>query len=206
MALAKILWQYTCSAMNLASRGCKRTGTVQVQHQLDMQERRDSNDHFLPHWPCYDSLENLRSVTLPVHSIVLSFCCPCTCISVVLQVEWCHLHDYTCSKNVKLAYFLSPAASTCLTLKEIENELSEVTGADWYPLGVQLGLRPPTLREIQMNYPLDTERCRREMLDLWLRSAPEASWKSLAQAVQALGRYECLTQKLRRKVPSRLKG
>ena len=64
--------------------------------------------------------------------------------------------------------------------------LSEVVATDWYPLGVQLGLRPPTMSKIQ-NYPVDTEQCRREMLDLWLRSTPEASWKSLAQAVQALG-------------------
>ena len=113
---------------------------------------------------------------------------------------------FSCSKNAKLAYFLSPAASTCLTLKEIENELSEVTGADWYPLGVQLGLRPPTLREILNTYPLDSEWCRREMLDLWLRSTPEASWKSLAQAVQALGRYTSLALKLRRKVPPAPKG
>ena len=107
---------------------------------------------------------------------------------------------------MKLSYFLSPAASTCLTLREIENELSEVTDADWYPLGVQLGLRPPTLREIQKNYPLDTEQCKREMLDIWLHSTPKVSWKSLAQAVQALGRYESLAQKLRRKVPPAPKG
>ena len=104
------------------------------------------------------------------------------------------------------SYFLSPAASTCLTLREIENELSEVTGEDWYPLGVQLGLRPATLKEIQRNYPLDTERCRREVLDLWLRSAPKVSWKTLAQAVQGLGRYTSLAQKLRRKIPPAPKG
>ena len=137
---------------------------------------------------------------------ILSFCCSCTCSSVVLQVEWCHLHHYTCSKNVQLSYILSPAASTCLTLMEIENELSEVTATDWYPLGVQLGLRPPTLREILNTYPLDTERCKQEVLHVWLCSTPEASWKSLAQAVQALGRYESLVQKLRRKVPPGPKG
>ena len=93
-----------------------------------------------------------------------------------------------------------------MTLRDIENELSEVTGEDWYPLGVQLGLRPATMREIQRNYPLDTERCRREVLDIWLRSAPDVSWKILAQAVQALDRYESLAQKLRRKTPSPPKG
>ena len=44
------------------------------------------------------------------------------------------------------------------------------------------------------------------MLDLWLCGAPDPSWKSLAQAVEALGRYESLAQKLRRKVTSVPKG
>ena len=134
---------------------------------------------------------------------VLSFCCSCTCSLIAVCSAICTTLQ---SLVVKLAYILSPAASTCLTLKEIENELSEVTGADWYPLGVQLGLRPPTLREILKNYPLDTERCKQEVLHVWLHSTPEASWKSLAQAVQALGRYESLAQKLRRKVPPAPKG
>ena len=77
---------------------------------------------------------------------------------------------------------------------------------DWYPLGVQLGLRPPTLMEILRNYLLDTERCKQEVLHVWLRSTSEASWMSLAQAVQALGRYESLVQKLKRKVPPTPKG
>ena len=93
-----------------------------------------------------------------------------------------------------------------MTLREIENELREVTGEDWYPLGVQLGLRPATLREIQRNYSLDTERCRREMLDMWLHNAPQVSWKILAQGVQALNKYESLAQKLRRKIPPAPKG
>ena len=92
--------------------------------------------------------------------------------------------------------------STCLTLREIENELSEVTGEDWYPLGVQLGLRPATLREILTNYPFNTERCKSEVLHLWFHSAPKVSWKTLALAMQALDGYESLVQKLRRRIPS----
>ena len=69
-----------------------------------------------------------------------------------------------------------------------------------------MGLRPATLREIQRNYPLDTERCRNEALDIWLCSAPEISWETLAQAVQRLGRYDSLAQKLKRKIPPAIKG
>ena len=111
----------------------------------------------------------------------------------------------TCSTNVQLLYFLSPAASTHMTLMEIENELREITVEDWFPLGIQLGLRPATLRGIQKKYHRHTERCK-EMLDLWLHNAPEVSWKSLAQAVEALGRYTSLAQKLRRRISPVPKG
>ena len=54
--------------------------------------------------------------------------------------------------------------------------------------------------EIQKNYPFDTERFKHEVLELWLRNTLEVSWKSLVQAVKALGRYMSLTQKLERKI------
>ena len=107
---------------------------------------------------------------------------------------------------INLALYFSSAASSCLTLREIENELTEVTAADWFPLGVQLGVRPATLREIEKNYPQDTQRCKTEVLDLWLRNAPEVSWKNLAQAVEAMGEYTAVAKRLRRKMPPKPQG
>ena len=107
---------------------------------------------------------------------------------------------------ISLTIYFPSAASTCLTLREIENELTEVTAADWFPLGVQLGVRPATLRQIEKNYPQDTQRCKTEVLDLWLRNAPEVSWKNLAQAVEAMGEYTSAAQRLKRKMPLVPKG
>ena len=139
--------------------------------------------------------EYLTSVTRPEFIAV----CIAFVVSVNIMVPFALHLFYKCATP-------SPAASTCLTLREIENELSEVTGEDWYPLGVQLGLRPATLREIQKNYPRDTERCKSEVLHLWLCTTPQVSWKTLAQAVQGLGGYTSLAQKLRRKIPPAPKG
>ena len=90
--------------------------------------------------------------------------------------------------------------STHLTLKEIENELKEVTAADWYPLGVQLGLRPAELREIEQNNFRDVKRCKCEVVDWWLRNAPVISWEILAEAVEGIGGHSTVAQKLRKKL------
>ena len=99
-------------------------------------------------------------------------------------------------------YFSSTATSTCLTLREVGNELREVT--EWYQLGLQLGVTPFKLREIERDYPQDTQRRKSEIHDWWLRNAPEASWEKLAQALEAMGGHTTLACRLRNKVP--LKG
>ena len=86
------------------------------------------------------------------------------------------------------------AVSTCLTLKEIENELCEVK--DWQSLGVQLGLKPSKLKEV---HPTSVKYCRIMVIAWWLQNAPEVSWEKLAQAVEAMGGHKTVATKLRRK-------
>ena len=94
-----------------------------------------------------------------------------------------------------------PAASTPLTVKEIQNELSEMAAANWYQLGMQLEIPPAELRTIECNNPHDAQRCMTEVLNRWLRNAPECSWAKLAQAVETMGGYAVLAEKLRKKMP-----
>ena len=59
----------------------------------------------------------------------------------------------------------------------------------WFPLGIYLGLLPPTLKEIEANHRGDVGRCIIECLSLWLNEADQcgeftASWDSLADAVE----------------------
>ena len=76
--------------------------------------------------------------------------------------------------------------------------MREVT--EWYHLGLQLGVTPFKLREIERDYPQDTQRHKSEVLDWWLRNAPECSWEKLTEALEAMGGDGVLVKKLRKKV------
>ena len=69
---------------------------------------------------------------------------------------------------------------------------------DWFPLGLQLGLGLPELKQLQMDYPGDAQRCKTEVLDWWLRNSRECSWETLAEALKTM-EYEVLAENLRRK-------
>ena len=98
-------------------------------------------------------------------------------------------------------YFCSSAASTPLTVKEIQNELREMTAAIWYQLGVQLEIPLAKLTTIESDHPRDAQRCLTEVINRWLRNTPECSWTKLARAVEAMGDYTVLAEKLNENVP-----
>ena len=105
-----------------------------------------------------------------------------------------------CNTNLisRVNFFCFSAASTPLTVKKIQNELREMT-AEWYQLGVQLEIPPATLNTIERDHPRDAQRCMTEVITRWLRNATECSWAKLAQAVEAMGGYVALAEKLTQK-------
>ena len=96
--------------------------------------------------------------------------------------------------------FCFSADCTPLTLKEIQNELQELTAAKWHHLGVQLEIPSTMLSTIECNYPCDAQQCMTEVLRLRLRNAPECSWEKLTEALEAMGGYRVLVEKLRKKI------
>ena len=88
-----------------------------------------------------------------------------------------------------------PATSTHPELKEIQNELGEVT--EWHQLGLELGVPHAKLKEIENDYP-QNQRRKVEVLDWWCRNTAEVSWIKLAKAVEEMG-YILLAERLRRK-------
>jgi len=70
-------------------------------------------------------------------------------------------------------------------MKNLSSELSTVS--KWYQLGIKLGLQPSQLRQIELEVPTDIDRRKIEVLDLWLQSTPEASWRHIVTALREMG-------------------
>ena len=71
-----------------------------------------------------------------------------------------------------------------LSVVGLLEELHQV--ADWYMLGVYLGLPREELSHIESQFH-GLRRCKTEMFDLWLRSSPNASWDQIALALEKCG-------------------
>ena len=98
--------------------------------------------------------------------------------------------------DVTINYVLPLAASTCLTLKNVVNEMRGIADDEWFSLGIQLGVSPHKLHEVEMLYHGSHERSKIEVLSWWFQSTP--SWEKLADAVHMMG-YGALAQRLRKK-------
>ena len=70
-------------------------------------------------------------------------------------------------------------------MKNLSSELKLVS--DWHQLGIRLGLLPAQLRQIEKEHPGDIERRKVEVVDLWLRNTPEASWRHIVIALREMG-------------------
>ena len=57
-------------------------------------------------------------------------------------------------------------------------------------LGIKLGLHGYQLREIEQNYSRDGQRCKTEVLDLWLRNAKNSTWEAIAEVLSLM--EECV--------------
>ena len=83
-----------------------------------------------------------------------------------------------------------------LELRDIVLTLKDVSGTQWYDLGLQLELPPSTLDTIAAHHNVDDHK--RMMLRKWLQGDPEASWEKLAAALTLTG-HETTASVIRRR-------
>ena len=58
---------------------------------------------------------------------------------------------------------------------------------EWYNIGLQLGVEDAELKVIQQNYLRDSEACKREMFNAWLKKTSSPSYQQLVEALWAVG-------------------
>jgi hypothetical protein len=86
---------------------------------------------------------------------------------------------------------------TISDLVEVLAALKEI--ARPYQLGIQLEIDSSELDTIEKNHPRDIGRQKTEVIKYWLRNSPDASWTTLANAVERMGGHARLAETLREK-------
>ena len=72
------------------------------------------------------------------------------------------------------------------TIFQLTTELIHIN--DWYSLGVALMVLPNKLQEIQISFPYEgIQRWRIELLQYWLKSTLDASWRAIVIALETIG-------------------
>ena len=84
-----------------------------------------------------------------------------------------------------------------LSLKDVLAALKKVTKP--YQLGIQLNIDSSELDTIEKNHPRDIDRQKTEVIKYWLRNSPDASWATLASAVERMGGHARLAKELKRR-------
>ena len=83
---------------------------------------------------------------------------------------------------------VSSHAGSPLTVNQLVVAVNTVT--DWHGLGLQLGLAMSQLEQIEQHIVCQMQgpsRLMAEMLNVWLKSSPTASWADLITALKAIG-------------------
>ncbi|XP_019858072.1 PREDICTED: uncharacterized protein LOC100632133 isoform X2 [Amphimedon queenslandica] len=79
-------------------------------------------------------------------------------------------------------------------MKLVSNSLKEshFIDVDWFDLGVELNLPYPDLKKIRARFT-DSSQCLLECLSLWLTSANNRTWESLASALERMNQKQAAT-------------
>lgn len=88
------------------------------------------------------------------------------------------------SQVPQLIYVLPFVTGKTLNVQNLSRVLVQVT--NWHLLGIRLGVPSHKLKTIEQNYPIDTERCKNEMLTMWLQMFPNARWRDIVRALHEM--------------------
>ena len=100
-----------------------------------------------------------------------------------------------CGHNISSLMATKAPELSISDLADVLAALIEVTKP--YQLGIQLRIDLAELDTIEKNHPGDIDRQKTEVIKYWLRNSPDASWTTLANAVERVGGHARLVERLR---------
>ena len=83
-----------------------------------------------------------------------------------------------------LFLFFKSLTGSILNVQNLSLALVDVT--NWHTLGIRLGVPVNKLKIIEQSYPMNSERCKHEMLFTWLQMTPFAGWRDVAKALHEM--------------------
>ena len=87
--------------------------------------------------------------------------------------------------------------STELDLEEVLEAIKEITNSKL--LARLLGVDSSIIEEFVVESGGYIYKQKDKLIDYWLQTSPDASWTTLAKAVERMGRHDDLAKKLRRR-------
>ena len=75
-------------------------------------------------------------------------------------------------------------------MRDLNRYVTRKFAAEWKKVGIELGLKLDVLKIIEKNYPQQTEDCFQEVIDRWLRSTPDVTWRTLEVALTNVNRQQ----------------
>ena len=86
------------------------------------------------------------------------------------------------------------------TKPDLADFLAAVTEvSEPYQLGIQLKIDSSKLKAIEKDYPRDVDRQKAEVIEYWMRNSSDASWTTLASAVERMGGHGRIVENLKGK-------
>ena len=75
-------------------------------------------------------------------------------------------------------------------MRDLHRYVTKKYVADWKDIGLELNLPLDTLKAIRINHPHRVEDCCEDVLDRWLKSTPNATWRMLEVALTNVRRQQ----------------
>ena len=76
------------------------------------------------------------------------------------------------------------------TMRDLNRYVTKKYAADWKDTGIELGLELDVLNVIEKDHPQGCVTCFQVTLDKWIKSTPNATWKTLEVALTNVRRQQ----------------